>query len=270
MSVRTHVHVARERVRNELERVTEKRSAIEQFRRDVESVSPATPIHAGEATRAGPATPVTPQVQLAQQRNHHSTKPCERIREAFAETIRPHSVSDLEEPEPLSMTILAELGDEIATVLAPNVDVPVTPPVKRAICSTIDDRLAETDAMEKVLETEADSLVSAETELDAITEWLVAANETELSALGFEELRERHETLAQHRRSCDRLLRDRQAVLHGATTGRPTAGTDHRRFLEYLYRPLPVAYPVLVTTLRLESVLADCQRIVRDHLIRRV
>ncbi len=213
---------------------------------------------------------VTPQVQLAQQRDQRSTKPCDRIREAFAETIRPHSVADIEEPEPLSMTIHEELGGEIATVLAPNVDVPVTPPVKRAICSTIDERLAETDAMERALETEIDSLASAETELDAVTEWLVVANETELSALGFEALRERHETLARHRRRCDQLHRARQATLHDTTTDRRIAGPSHWQLLEYLYRPLSVTHPVLVTTVRLESVLADCQRVVRDHLTRRV
>ncbi|WP_435064263.1 DUF7260 family protein [Halobaculum sp. EA56] len=48
------------------------------------------------------------------------------------------------------------------------------------------------------------------------------------------------------------------------------AGIRHRDLVSYLYRDLSVDHPVLSTVARLDATCADCQRTIRDHLVRRV
>ncbi|MFW6437213.1 MAG: DUF7260 family protein [Halococcoides sp.] len=102
-----------------------------------------------------------------------------------------------------------------------------------------------------------------------ITDWLRDADETPLSALGFDALADRHERLASARRRCDRLAQDRQALL-GETTARDgRVAVRHRDLVSTIAEPLSVDHPLLATVLRVEATCADCQRVVRAHLVRR-
>jgi hypothetical protein len=102
-----------------------------------------------------------------------------------------------------------------------------------------------------------------------VVEWVETAAETPLPQLGFDALAERHRRLAAFRERCDDVVADRQSLL-GTTTGRELeAGVRHGAVVEFVYADFPVEYPVLSTVARVADTCADCQRAVRDHLVRR-
>lgn len=261
--IETHVDRARATVDREMEALVEERAAYEQFRRHVAGLSTET--RQATAGGVGPGS-----VAVRAGGGDTGDSACAQVREAFAETIRPHSVDDIGDDESLLETIREELGDGVALALAPTTDPGFTPQTKQAVLSAARDRRHGIDATTDSLDSEAESLEAAGETVTEITDWIEAAEETPLSSLGFDALRERHDRLADHRERCEQLLADRQALLH-RTTGR-NAGADvsHRSLVRYLYQSFPVVYPVLSTLTRLLGLLTDCQRTVRDHLTRRV
>jgi hypothetical protein len=267
MVVETHLDRARSRVGAEHEQVTGERRAYEQFRSEVESLQVSMQSHSTPgATTAGVVSAGT------RLQSDRSSSQCRAVRDLFAETIRPHSLTDrgAGTEEPLLETIRQELGGSIAVVLSPETNHRLTPQTRAAIRSKATDRIRKLDAMERALEREADSVQSARSELESITDWLATANETSLLELGFPELRQRHETLDAHRTACETRLHDRQELLGETTSREGQVGLSHRSFVAYLYQDLSVSYPILSTFTRLDGVLADSQRAVRDHLTRRV
>lgn len=269
MTVLTHVQGALARVADERTRVVEKRTAFEEFERIVRDLSAAPLRGDGGASRASSGGSFTV-TQPAETSTYAGDDRCRRVREAFAETVRPHSVDDVAEPEPLVETIAEELGRDLALLLAPGSGGSFTPATKRALLEAVADRKRELAVMERALDAERRSLRSARDEIEAIVECLREANEARLTDLGFDDLRGSHETLATHRARCEEIARDRQTFLQGTTSRDATVGIGHRTLVEYLYAALPVDHPVLVTVTRLDRVCADCQRVVRDHLVRRV
>lgn len=243
----TYVDRAGERVAREREAVETKRQAYDRFRSRIESIRPRT-------TTAGAGETLT--------YSSGGSNAAQPIREAFAETVG----AACEDP-PTAELLAVELGEGIATALA--TDGP-SPPLRRAVLSESDRRRAELAAMERALEAEAGSLAEASETVESIREWLIEANETPLSASGFEELRAYHERLAEFREDCAALLSDRQKHLGRTTSADGRAGLRHRDLVDHLYEGFPIDHPVLVTAVRLDELCAECQRSVRDHLVRRV
>jgi len=269
MTIQTHIDRALDRVRDEQTHVDEKQAAFDAFERSVRDISPVL-----QRTHGGPgqsadgglvtvsASSLTPTAESGADRRRE-------VRETFAETVRPYSIEDIDEPESLSKTISEELGDDVSVALAPETGGRFTPPVKRAALSAITERRQELAAMEQTLDAEKQSLRTADQLITEITDWLVQANETPLTDLGFNILQVQHETLADHRSRIDKVATDRQELLNATSCG-ATVGINHRTLTEYLYAEFPVDYPALVTVARLDGVCADCQRIIRDHLVRRI
>jgi hypothetical protein len=260
VAIETHIGRAQDRVEAEQAHVTDEQRAYDQFRTEVESLSvgPAGREPSSPATAAGAVSMSAPR-----QRGQTAT---EQVREAFDRTVRPHSVEDVDREESLVETLRDVFGDSIALVLSPETPHRLTPQVKAGILSQVAERQREIQLMTDGLGREADSLQSARRDVDGVIDWLVDANETPLSQLGFAALQRRHERLAAHRATCETLLRDRQKRLQSADG----PGLDHRVLVNYLYQDFPVSYPVLSTVVRLADLLADCQRVVRNHLVRRV
>jgi len=260
--IETHVDRARETVEAERDVLAEERAAYEQFRRRVADVSTAEgrPTVSASASLGGVATRTSS--------GDAGDTACATVREAFAETVRPHSVDDVGD-EPLLETIREELGDGVALALAPTTGPGFTPQTKEAVLSATCERRHAIDATIDALDDEAESLQEVCKAVGEITEWLDAAEETPLPALGFDALRERHEQLSSYRERCATLLDDRQALLQQTTGRNPGADVGHRCLVRYLYQSFPVVYPVLSTLTRLYELLEECQRTVRDHLTQR-
>lgn len=262
--IETHVDRARETVAREREVLAEERAAYEQFRRRVADVSTA------EARPTVSASTSLGGVAARTSTADTGDTACTTVREAFGETVRPHSVDDVGSDEPLLETIREELGDGVALALAPTTDPGFTPRTKEAVLSATGERRHAIDATTDALDDEAESLRAVGEAVGEITQWLGEAEETPLSSLDFDALRERHERLSSYRERCAALLDDRQELLDQTTGRNVGAGVGHRWLVRYLYQSFPVVYPVLSTLTRLYGLLGECQRAVRDHLTRRV
>lgn len=262
MSVDTYIERAQICVRAEQEAIDEKLDAYERFIRQVtELEADQTPSSAAGITTAGGVTRISTDASGPDR--------CRTVRTAFDQTIRPHSVADLDEPESVLDTVREEFTDTIAVALAPTTDASFTPELKRMVVAEARSRRAEASALRKALGREDAHLDDAADTIGDIIAWIVDANETPLTDLGFDALKQRHETLASHRDRCEDVARDRQEFLQARTNDGIDAGVRHRILVPYLYQEFPVDHPVLATVATLEETCRACQRAVRDHLIRR-
>lgn len=266
MDIETHIDRARSRVAAEQEQITGEQRAYEQFRSEIDGVSVPSQSHQASerVTTAGSVA-----AQSIQHRNQ-SDDPCRSIRDAFAETVYPYSVADLDGDEPLLETVREELGESIAVVLSPRTDQGVTPQIQAAIHSKITTKQHELDATERALNRERGSLCAAHDDLESVGDWLIRANEAPLETLSFERLREYHESLDSHKRTCRSRLQNRQEFLQRTTSCGGNAGVTHRSLVTYLYQDFPVSYPVVSTFTRLYELLSECQRTLRKQLVRTV
>jgi hypothetical protein len=262
MAIETHVDRALVRVGSEREALDAKLDAYDAFVDQVEDLA----VESRSTAPRGVVTTTGTGLHAGGSTNGQ----CRAVRTAFAETIRPHSVDDVEEAEPLLATIGQELTESIAVALAPTTDTGFTDELKRTVLSEVDARRTETKVISRALEREASQLTAAGDTVDTIVEWLVEADETPLTDLGFDALERRHRTLERFRAQCDDRAAQRQAFFQQSTNQRLEAGVQHTEFVEYLYQGFPTTHPVLVTLARLDATCATCQRAVRDHLVRRV
>lgn len=259
MTVDTHLDDALDQVGAEREQIEVRLAALDRFETRVRRVEPVSPT-------GGTATPVpdggtTATAALARD---GPTDRCDRVREAFAETVG-ETVD-----EPTLSAMCEALTDEVTLALSGKTAHRFTPAVRRSVLAAAEERQAELGAVRKALGLEADSVRSAADRCAEITAWLASADETPLLSVGFEELRARHERLAAFREQCDRLARQRQALLDRTVSEGGAAGVQHRSLVDSLYGEFPTDHPVLSAAATLDGVCADCQRAVRDHLARRV
>lgn len=268
MTVQTYVDEARTRVRAEQEAVDAKIDAIESFRNRVADV-PTEPTPSSTTGSPSSSSGTTAVAGTAVRAGSSHEDRCRTVRQAFAETIRPHSVADRDD-ESLLETIREEFTDAIAVALAPTTEASFSPDVKRALLSETESRRTEAVVLRRALDREETQVDDIGEVVREITRWIADADETPLDRLGFERLHERHERLAVHRDRCESLLRERQTFLRETTNECVDAGIRHRSLVPYLYQDFPVDHPLLVTLVRLEETCRECQRAVRDHLVRRV
>lgn len=260
MGVETEVDRAIERARAEREAFAAKVGAFESFADRVSDLRTAS----GGSSGAG-VTATTG----SRARATDAADSCRAVRTAFAETVRPHSVADVDDPEPLLATVGSEFTESIAVALAPTTGTPFTDELRRAILSETRERVAEAETLRAAIEREESELSEAAGTVRGVTTWLTEADETPLSELGFEGLRRRHEGLSERRRECEDLARRRQSFLAETTAKSPNAGVRHGDVIPFLYRDFSVEHPVLATAARLDELCRECQRVVRTHLTRR-
>jgi len=262
MAVDTYIGQARTRVRSEQEAIDEKQDAYETFICRVRELqTEQTPSSITGLTTAGGATHLSTDASSADS--------CRTVRTAFAETIQPHSVADIDGSESLLETIREEFTGAIAVALAPTTETSFTPELKRMLLAEARCRRSEVTALQKTLEREETHLDDAAETVDDIIAWIVDTNETPLTNLAFDALQQRHETLDGHRDRCEDVGRDRQAFLRRTTNDGADAGVCHRNLMPYLYQDFPVDHPVLATVATLDETCQECQRTVRNHLVRR-
>ncbi|MGQ3412734.1 DUF7260 family protein [Natrinema sp. LN54] len=266
MTGSTAAHRALEHLEVEEDAVAERGEAFEAFAERVRAVPAKPPASAGiqQATAATPVATAgvqgsTPEV---------SGDRCVTVREAFAETVRPHSTADLEDEESLAETIAAELTEDIAVALA--TETGWTPPLKRAVLAEIGNRQREVTALQDTLQNERDTLEAAIDEIDEIVAWLQSTADESLLQCDFETLRAKHERLATYRERLEERTEARQAQFTGSTNRYGPGGTRYRTVVASLYSACSARYPLLSSTTRLYGICGDCQETVRAHLTRRV
>lgn len=256
-----HIELARTRVQIEQEAVDAKLEAFETFVDRVADIStePTPSVSPGITATAG-----------AQSHANASTdEQCRTVRTAFDETIRPHSVADIDGSESLLATIRNEFTDSIAVALAPTTETPFSADLKRMLISEANARQTEIAVFRRALDREERHLEAAAERIDDIVDWITEADETPLTELGFEALEQRHETLTDHRDQCETLAQQRQTFLQQTTNKTVEAAIEQRDLVQYLYEDSPVSHPLLTTIVRLDAVCETCQRAVRKHLVRR-
>jgi hypothetical protein len=263
MTTESHVEQAIDRVHEEQAAIDGKQAAYKHFVNGVEGVTIETQTAQRGGLRTGPVATVT----ASSSSGSNSRK---RVRDLFAETVRPHSTADVEDPETLLETIGAELSEQVAMALAPQNMTGFTATLKQGVLSETTQRCHELQAMERALDREEVSLVAANDVIREIVEWIVDANETALTDCGYEALQARHERLDGFHDRCGTIARERQSLLHATTSADAQAGIAHQELMNCLYDGFPVACPVLSTLVRIEQLCNECQRSVRNHLIRRV
>lgn len=272
VTVETFIQQALTRARGEQEQIVEKRDAFETFASRVEDIPAESPQPQGARPGAPTGDTLTTRAHVTTT-GTTDTDRCRSVREAFARTVRSHSVEDVDASESLLTTVAAELTDDIAAALAPAESMQTRAfhsVLKQRVLTETTARTRECTVLIDALEREREALRDVNTDVSAVLDWLVEADETPLTSLGFETLRARHETLAAHRNRCDRLAHERQALLDRKTCRGTQLGLTHRSLVTYLYADFPVDHPVLATAVRLDRACAACQRAVRAHLVRRV
>lgn len=192
MPVITYIDRARERVQAEQATVDAKLEAFDAFIDRVEDLSP-------EPTPSA-ATGITATAGSLSSGTSPTEDRCQAVRMAFAETIRPHSVTDVDEPESLLETIQNEFSDSIAVALAPPTETSFSPELKRTVVSAASTRRAEAEVLRQALDREEAQLRDAGDTVETVTTWIADAAESPLTDLGFEALQDRHETLTSHRK----------------------------------------------------------------------
>ena len=262
MPVDTYIDQARTRVQAEQDAVDEKRETYKTF------INRVTELQTDPASSPSSGMTATTGTHLAV--NSSPDDHCRTVRTVFAETIRPHSIDDIDGSESLLETIRGEFTDTIAVALAPPTDTSFTPELKQMVIAEAQARHSEATALQKALDREQRQLEETGNVVDDITAWIAEVDETPLTDLGFDALARRHKQLATHRNQCEELAHQRQDFLQGTTNNSIEVGVRHQSLVPYLYQDFPVDHPVLVTVVRLDDTCKDCQRTVRDHLIRRV
>lgn len=253
MTGQTAVHHAAERVAVEKSAIAEKVDALETFTERVESLGP-TQTSQERATQTVAGSMVTAGVS-----DKRST-----VRSAFAETVAPHA-----EDDSTLEAVRTELGEGVALALAPTTQAAFTPELRTHLLTATENRRQELAVTVQALGREAEQVESAAATADDLLASLRRADETALSALGFEELRTRHERLSEWDDQLVTAAERRQAFLHGSTSHGGQIGVDNHDLIRSLYEDFSVSHPVLSTVAELQAVLEDCQAVVRDHLVRR-
>lgn len=274
----TDVHRALEAITDERTAVAARIEAFETFERRVRELpsgpSAATAAATAERSEAGSGGPVTTEppavttrMAAAPESNH-----CAAVREAFCETILPHTTADIDgdDLESVGRALETELESDIAAALV--TESGWTAELKRAILERALEEQRKARRLDDMFETEAASLRRSIDDLEPICAWVESRAEQSLREWGFEELRAAHERLDRFQERLETALEERQQLL-SAPIRRETRGTSarpYRTFVESIYTAGAVQYPVLSTGARLVAVCRSCQRTLRDHLVRRV
>lgn len=229
-------------VTTEQDQINNKLKAFDRFAVGVNRISTDTQIESSGSNTACEARQKSLSVDL----NNTSAKDSriETVRSLFSETVRPHSVEDIEQSEPLLVTIREEFSEEIALALAPSTSQPFTKNLKSAILSSVKQCRYELKAMDRGLVVEKNNLETAISLNETLHQWLNAETQpTELA--DFDSLKTRHEQLDEFRAEWEQLVTERQTTIHTTTNSNFSASMPHDALVEYIYQPLPVTYPVL-------------------------
>jgi len=206
-----HLAEALKLVTTEQEEINNKLKAFDRFAVGVSRISAGSEIKS-TVTRVihnGNQQPLS----VATQSVPDNDSRIQKVRSLFAKTVRPHSLEDIEQPEPLLVTIREEFSEEIALRLAPSTKQQFTKNLKTAILSSADQCQSNLKAMDKGLTAEKRNLEKAISLCESLNEWLVSERKP-IEREEFDALKNQHKQLDKFRDQCEQLAIDRQSTIH--------------------------------------------------------
>ena len=258
-----HLGEALHLVTTEREEIDKKLKAFDRFAVGVSRISAGSEI--GPTVRNAIHNGNQEPLSVATQSIPDNDTRIQKVRSLFAKTVRPHSVEDIEQPEPLLVTIREEFSEEIALALAPSTNQQFTENLKSAILSSVDQCQSKLKAMDKGLTAEKRNLEKAISLSQSLNEWLVSEWKF-AEREGFDALKDQHEQLNEFRDQCEQLAVDRQSTIHTKRNNTLSADLSHSMLVDYLYQPLPVTYPILSASMQMIDVCDTQQRTIRMYL----
>lgn len=188
-----------------------------------------------------------------------------RVQDAYRETVMAVPHYDEEFGEPLELNMTAELGSEVAPAVF---DGPgFTPQLKQALVTKSEEAYRQRLTLENRIDAEESRLSAAEDTFEAVEQRLATLNETPLSEQSFDDLERTYRRLAALEADTRDVVEERQTVVSRELRGDDDEGPTN--FFQYLYRPLPVDYPVLADGTTLLETIETAQRNVRLAMTRR-
>lgn len=168
---------------------------------------------------------------------------CRRVRAAFEELVLPH-VDDASRD--VHAAIAAELSGEVAVALASGGGGNrYTEPLRRAVLDCVDQRLAESRVMLRVLERELSSLDDAIEALKTVASSLPSVEKSALLLRDDAELWGRRRQSAALETDLEDAIETRQSTLESVTASDVKAGIRHDTVVEYLFGDRDTTHPAL-------------------------
>lgn len=236
--VPTHVRSAIEVVATDRDRTTSERKAFTRFSDRLSEFSVA-----GVASKTNPPRHTPAQAVLDQTFISRSESQITRVCKLYRETVMGVDHYSEEYGDSLGESITDEFGSETAAALA-NTD-HLTPQLRDRLLEASNRAQKSRHALLQGLKHEHSALQDADETLSELGAGLndILSAQSSLQTWPDEELTTAQKNLHERERKCNRLATDRQTTLHEQRV--PSTHHIDLEFIEYLYRSLPVTYPVL-------------------------
>ena len=232
---------ARRIARDERRRTERQRRGFERFRRTVAETETVDIGGVGVATGASSTTGPSSVGWTASAST--ATDGCRRVRAAFEESVLPH-VDDASGG--VHAAIAAELSGEVAVALAAEGGGNrFTDPLRRAVLDCVDQRLAESRVMLRVLERELSSLDDAIEVVKRVAASLPSVDKSDRLLCADAELWARRRRTTALEADLDEAIQERQSTLDTVTASDVKAGIGHDAVVEYLFGDRETTYPAL-------------------------
>lgn len=235
------VPVALGAVRAEKEQVEAERTAFAAFAEETASLPTAKPSAMSTNAQTVNAAPAGSSL--------------DDVRETYRETVMSTEDFDLEYGETFGEHVAAEFGDDVAALLVDGHR--LNKPLKRLLVEQAKQAARKRGLLLEGLAVEERSLEEAATTLEQVQDALGALDGAALDERSLFALADLDAELQAHRESCLDLLRTRQEEIH--TVNRRLNGESKTLTQVYLYRDLPMSFPVLSTTLDCLAAIADAR-----------
>jgi protein subunit release factor A len=254
-AVTQQIETAEDALDDECKCLEDERAAFAQFRKRVASMDAHAP-----APTATTRVKSTKNAIMGASEATASTAQIEQVRHTYRETVMnvPHYEEDYDQS--LDEDIAEEFSPELANALATADS--LAAPVQDTLLTGSDRATDGRTTLLNTLDREADTLQHAREELTEMNTALTEMNQHPLEAWSTTELRSVDERLADFETHCENLAAERQAELRSQRIPGPHHGDEDLN--EYLYKSLPVTYPVLADLAEFTSLLITA----RQHLER--
>lgn len=252
--VSAHITAAEAELEREYRRTRTEADAFQDFRRKVAEIEPLQPrADGGKMTHS-----LTPRPQSC------GSSVCDRVWEAYQDTIlcMPHYNDEYDEP--CAEHLSAELGEELATSLSASVH--FTPQLKNGLIAASRRAARQRKRHLTLLDAESRELEAAQTTLTDLGEQLEDRVIERLRARPFDEAFSLYDTLGAIMNRCDALAEARQRFIR--TIGWTIGESATESVLQpYLYADLDVTYPILADIAELGFVVRRMRKSVEQVIM---